>query len=156
MKRSRPKSILWFERFFFLSLGIELLNEYMTWPVMLEEIHWESSSYMMLWSAIIALSLLLWYFLAIKAKAWARWVQIILAGMGAIFLLIEIGSILAPAIEDGNPTHVVWDNMIWPETFTFLYVLVVVTNLVATYFLFRPDAVKWFDDKQIAIDTVFD
>lgn len=156
MKRSRPKSILWFERFFFLSLGIELLNEYVTWPVILEEIQWESSSYLMLWSVIVALSLFLWYFLAIKAKAWARWAQILLAGMGAIFLLLEIGAVLAPAMEDGNPTNVVLDNMIWPETFTFLYVLVVVMNVIATYFLFRSDAVKWFHEKQIAIDTVFD
>ncbi len=156
MKLSRPKSILWFERFYFLSFGFELLDEYVNWQARVADIDLGESIYMLLWLVIIAITLIIWYFIAIKAKSWARWAQIILAGLGVITLLAEIGTAIIPAFEDAGLLNVVWENMEWPETLTVLYLAFVVFNIVATYFLFRKDAIKWVEEKQVSIDTVFD
>lgn len=156
MKPRRPKSILWFERIYFLSLGIALFNEYVMWPVMTAEMGWDSSSHLALWFFILLLSLTLWYFVAIKAKAWARWTQIILTGLGLITLLAEIGAMIAPGFDGNGLSNVVWENMQWSETFTGLYVISVLGNAVGTAFLFRADAVQWFEKKALAIDKVFD
>lgn len=156
MKSARPTSIIWFERFYFLSLGIELLNEFVTWPVVLEEVGWEISTYLLMLLLVVILSIVIWYFLAIKAKSWARWAQIIVTGLGVIGLFFEIGAVLAPAIEDTVQLHVMWENIVWPETLTALYVTAIVVNVVATYFLFRGDAISWFDEPRVAIDKVFD
>ncbi|QTD57117.1 hypothetical protein [Parasphingorhabdus cellanae] len=156
MRQSRPKSILWFERFYFLSLAMELFNEYVTWPMLLEDVGWEASSYILVWGLIVGVSFIIWYFLAVKAKSWARWTQIILAGIGAIILLFDIGAVLVPALQDSNLTNVRWEAMAWPENMTALYVMGVFVNLFATHFLFRKDAINWFDRKHVDIDTVFD
>lgn len=166
MKLPRPKSILWFERFYFLSLGIELLDEYVKRQSQftfladfgLDEVSTglDPLSYMMFWVLVLGISFVIWYFLAIKAKSWARWAQIILAGLGVITLFVEISGIFFPAIEDADLLNVVWKNMEWPEDLTGLYVTFVIVNAVATYFLFREDAVQWFEQKEVAIDTVFD
>ncbi len=156
MKLPRPKAILWFERLYFASLGIALFNEYVMWPVMVAEMEWTLSSHLVLWFFIILFSFIIWYFLAIKAKAWARWMQIIFTGLAVIVLFAEIGGIIAPGIEDSNLSGVVWKDMVWPETFTGLYVISVLVNGVGTAFLFRSDAVQWFEQKRLVIDKVFD
>ncbi len=166
MKLPRPKSILWFERFYFLSLGIELLDEYVKRQSQLtfledfglDEVSagLDTLSYLVFWVLVLGISFVIWYFLAIKAKSWARWAQIILAGLGVITLFLEIGGILVPIFEDAGLLNVVWKNMEWPEDLTGLYVTFVIVNAVATYFLFRRDAIKWVEEKQVSIDTVFD
>lgn len=156
MKLPRPKAILWFERFYFLSLGIALFNEYVMWPVMVTDMGWDSTSHLVLWFFIILFSLMIWYFVAIKAKSWVRWAQIIFTGLGLIVLLAEIGGMIAPGFDDIGLSNIVWENMVWEETFTGLYVISVLGNAVGTAFLFRDDAVHWFEEKQLTIDKVFD
>lgn len=133
----RPKSITMFDRLYLGSLALGLINYVFSYNWMMSELEADPSLaafggaglVFILITAVIsyALSLLLWFLIARKASPIAKWILVVLTAVGLISLPLSL-----------------MDMPIVPMIFTLVITGV---QLGAIYFLFRPDARAWFENK---------
>ncbi len=118
MTTNRPQSIIWFERTYWLGFAAVLLDE-------LFALFDGVDSFGPFLVFEIAITVLLWYLIVVKAKDWARWLYIVLTVASVIMvavLMIEENSLL----------------VFTPWSFVAL-----IANMVAAALLFRIDAMMW-------------
>jgi len=118
MKKTRPQSIIWFERTYWLSFAAFLLDEIFSLfdgvPTLGPFIIFE-----------IAFTALLWYLIAVKAKDWARWLYIVFTAGSVVMMLMLMVQ------EKSLFVYTPW-------SFVFI-----IASVIAAGFLFRIDAILW-------------
>lgn len=118
MLKNRPQSIIWFERAFWFSFAAVLFDEVVALfsggPTLGLSIFFE-----------IAITVLLWHLIAVKAKDWARWLYIVLTTLSVVM------TILAMIQDKSFFIHTPW---------SFVSIL---AGVIAAGFLFRIDAILW-------------
>lgn len=136
----RPKSIVAFERVFWVSVAVGLIGGILGWNDVLETYRREPSIAAMgfgnefliaMWCISLAFQLLFWYLIARKGSNVMRWIYVVLMGFGIISALATIGN---PAMPGGI-------SQITSLASTAL-------TAVAIFLLFRPDASDWFTKKR--------
>lgn len=159
----KPKSILWFGRLYFASLAIAALDAFLLWDQHIADFETEPELegvgylyYAIIWSQAFIFSIVIWYFIVMKPKLWAKWVQIILVALSIAILIGELFFVLFPVGDDGIPEWANLENLFWPYYLSYLYLIGSLVSVFATYMLFRSTAVDWFDTKIQYIDGVFD
>ncbi len=129
----RPKSIILFERLYLASLVIMAINFFWSFDTMVAQIQrdpamgplgWGGGAMIAIFAASMAISLLLWFFVARRGSAIAKWILVIFAVIGVwslsnTFTEISSAQLIAP-------------------------LLVTVLQIAATILLFRADAKPWF------------
>lgn len=131
----RPKSIIMFDRFYLASLALGVINFFVGYEATMALMEAEPGSAELglagpgiLWGSFafgMAISLLLWFLISRKANNIARWILVVLAVIGVIGLPFSLGQ-LPPLQLVGS-------------------LVITAVNLLAVYFLFRPDAKAWFE-----------
>ena len=118
MPKNRPQSIIWFERAYWLGFATLLLDEvvslYSGGPTLGLSIVLE-----------VAITLLLWYLIAVKAKDWARWLYIVLTAAAVVMMIVIMVQ------EKTVFVHSPW---------SFVSIL---AGAIAAGFLLRIDAMLW-------------
>jgi len=160
---NRPNSIIWFERLYFGSLALALLDTILLWDEHIADFESEPELvgtgfpfFAIAWSILIIFSIALWYFVAIKAQLWAKWTQVILTALAVGALLIELLTLMISIDESGYYHWGSFDSIEWPYYFTSLYFLSTFVMIASVYMLFLPSAVSWFETRGMKIDGVFD
>ena len=137
----RPKSIVTFERLVLLGIIIGLINAFLVWDQTTAALQAQanpmsSNTVMIIQAVTVALYLLLVYFISRKGSPIAKWIYVVLAGLGLIVGLFGIQQ----TMEYGTV----------PLLITIVqYVL----SLVSIWLLFRPDAKAWFNDGRGGSET---
>jgi hypothetical protein len=137
----RPTSIVQFERFYLGALVVGLVNNALNWSrtqamlaadpnVAAAGAGFGSGFMMVTIVASLAISLLLWYFVAKRGSNIAKWIVTVLTGLGLISVLFSIGTMLSMGILA-----------------TALGLVALGMQVYAVYMLFRPDAVAWLEGK---------
>lgn len=131
----RPHSITMFDRFYLGSLVLGLGNFAVSYEDTMAQLEADPSSAQLglagpgfLWGTIavsMAISLLLWFLISRKANNVARWILVVLAVIGLLGLPFSLGEL--------------------PLMQIIATLVVTAVNLIAVYFLFRPDAKAWFE-----------
>ncbi len=134
----RPNSIVQFERFYLGALVVGLVNAALTWSqtqAMLADPALNpaglGTGFILTTMAFsIAIPLLLWYFIAKRGSNIAKWILVVLFGIGLIGMLFTMGGAAAPS--------------------GIGLILTLVTTVMqgyAIFMLFKPDAVAWLDGR---------
>ncbi len=130
----RPKSILIFERIFFVSLALGVVNSALNWNSSLQQLAADpatanfGSGFMILTLLFTwGISLLFWYFIARKASNVAKWIYTIFFAIGLLMMPFTI--------------------MQFPPLVMVLTLIITALSCYALYLLFRPDAKEWFENK---------
>lgn len=143
----RPHSITMFDRFYLGSLVLGVGNFFIGYEDTMAQIEQQPGSAELgmasagfLWGTFafgMAISLLLWFLISRKANNVARWILVVLAVIGLLGLPFSLAQL---------------------TTFQLAASLVITAiNLLAVYFLFRPDAKAWFEHGPKGMDpNVFD
>lgn len=80
----------------------------------------------------MAINLIIWYFISARASKVAKWIQSIFYGIGLLSVIVNLNNPLAP------------------QGAAFIGLLIIYAMYGgATYMLFRPDAVEWFNTKPV-------
>lgn len=131
----RPHSIVQFERFYLGALVVGLVNSALQWnhtqdmlandPAM--QAAGLGSGFLISTMVIgLAIPLLLWYFIAKRGSNIAKWILVVLFGLGLIGLLMT------------------FNNPMMPGGIAFILSIVsVAMQAYAVLMLFKPDAVAW-------------
>lgn len=137
----KPHSIGIFDKLYLGSLAIGLINVFVGWDTRMAEL--EATGYGITFMLITiamgyGIGLLLWYFISNRASNIARWIFIALTALGLVFLPFSLFDL--PTLE------------------ILLAVVVTGMQLVAIYYLFKPDAKLFFENRgQGAVDpTTFE
>lgn len=127
----RPASITMFDRLYLGALALGIVNFILNYDVAVAQVEAApglsaiGATPFLIGSLIIgnAINLLLWFFIARRASTVAKWILVILTGVGllGLFSLTQMGASQA-----------------------VLTLLIVGLQVAAVYFLFRPDAKAWF------------
>jgi len=136
----QPKSIERFEQLYFIGLVLGLALQILNWNKSMEAFQQSPTTAaiglpMMLGSLVVglAISLSLWFFIARRGSEVAKWIYVVLTGLG---LLAVVAMILLPRAE-GAPT---------PDLITRIGQGVgALINIVSLWFLFQPDTRPWFN-----------
>lgn len=138
MKRSRPKSILWFERFFVASILLSAIPASLNW---IENFSsgdfsregWSNYVIGQMVATIIAFSIDigLWYFIAWRASKIAIWLLIVKTSLA----FVSIGWVLPSLVRNGVESII---------ASTLVIQALVAFSIV---FLFRQGARSWFQSK---------
>ena len=131
----RPESIVNFERFYLGAMGVGIINSVLTWNDAQEMVAADmaasglGSGFLVATIGIgLAITLLLWYFVARRGSNIAKWIITIFFGLGLLFMIPTLfGSAPLPGGTIG-------------------LVLTLVSTAMqgyAVYMLFKPDAVAW-------------
>ena len=136
----QPKSIERFEQLFFIGLVLSLALQILNWNKSMEVFQQSPATAaiglpMMLGSLVVgvAISLSLWFFIARRGSEVAKWIYVVLTGLG---LLVIVATILLPHAE-GTPV---------PDLTTRIGQGVgALLNIVSLWFLFQPDTRPWFN-----------
>ncbi|MBN8501828.1 MAG: hypothetical protein J0M19_11820 [Sphingomonadales bacterium] len=135
----RPASIVTFDRFFLLSLAIGLVHSVIGFQDSVAMLNADpnaaqlgfGSSFLMITLVFsFAIPLLLWFLIARKASNVAKWILVVLTGIG----LLGIVSAIATLLERGPVTAV-------------LTLLTTGLQLYAILQLFKPDAKAWLEGR---------
>ncbi|HWW58876.1 MAG TPA: hypothetical protein VN047_18430 [Sphingopyxis sp.] len=142
---SKPYSIKLFDRLFLGAIVLGLFSFALPWKESVDLLANNpqvsaaglGSGFLIASFAIgIGFNLLIWFFISRRASKVAKWIQAIFFGLGLLFFLANLNNPLAP------------------------HGLALVLNLViyalyggATFMLFRPDAVTWFNADRVNPDT---
>lgn len=130
----RPASIIQFERFYLGALAIGLGNSALTWNKAQDMLANDpnmaavglGSGFLISTMVIgLAIPLLLWYFVAKRGSNIAKWILVVLFGLGLIGILMSLAS---------------------PMLGTLSLVMTLITTAMqgyAVFMLFKPDAVAW-------------
>ena len=138
----RPSSIVWFERLFLLSLLIASIAMVTSFDTLVAQVEADPALAGLGWGrgAVIAISaislllpLVLWYFIARRASAFAKWLLVLLTVAGLLFLEIDIARVTAAD--------------------TLMTLLVTLLQLVAIVLLFRADARTWLAGEDVVDGT---
>ncbi len=91
MKRSRPKSIIWFERFFVASVLSETIDMFVHWDSYFFDQGGDAEARQILVITMAlatvlgyAVQIALWYFIAYRASNIARWVLVIITALSLL------------------------------------------------------------------------
>lgn len=131
----RPTSIINFERFYLGALALGVVNSAMSWSQAQEMLTADpniaaaglGSGFLITTMAIgIIIPLLLWYFIARRGSNIAKWILVVLFGIGLLGLLASFANPLTP----GGLTMV-------------LSLATTALQAYAVYLLFQADAVAW-------------
>ncbi len=132
----KPHSIGIFDKLYLGSLVVGLANVFVGWETSMAELQATGygDTFLFVTLAIgYGISLLLWYFISNRASNIARWIFIALTALGLVFLPFSLVDL--PMLE------------------MLLAVTVTGMQLVAIYFLFRPDSKLYFENQgQGAVD----
>lgn len=133
----RPQSIIRFEQLYLGSLALGILNYFLSYDSMIEQLEADPAIAQMGFASLgfvlgtavfsYAISLILWYFIARRANNVLRWVLLILTVFGLISLPTSLGTL--------------------PVVSMVLTLILTAMQLVALFFLWRPDANEWFANK---------
>ncbi len=133
----RPASIRNFERCFWTSMLLGAASLVLHWPRIVTGLKADAVTAPVIESAVIfvggawaigfAISLLLWHFIARKASNIAKWIYVVVMGLGSVSTLTSFNDPMSP-------------------TGLALAVSLISTALTvfSIVFLFRPDARSWF------------
>jgi asparagine N-glycosylation enzyme membrane subunit Stt3 len=131
----RPHSITMFDRFYLGSLALGTVNFFIGYDTTMAQLNADPGSAELgmagpgfLWGTFaigMAISLLLWFLISRKANNVARWILVVLAVIGVIGLPFSLTQL--------------------PPLQLVASLVVTAINLLAVYFLFRPDAKAWFE-----------
>jgi hypothetical protein len=128
----RPASIVLFERLVLLSIILGIINTILIWDELNAQVAQTgmgAGAVMSIQAATIALYLLLIWFISRKGSPVAKWIYVVLAGIGLVFSVVGIGQ----AFEMGALSGV-------------FSIVGIVLTLATIWLLFRPDAKAWFAD----------
>ncbi|ODP39326.1 hypothetical protein [Sphingomonas turrisvirgatae] len=142
----RPQSIVRFEQAYLASIVLWIIGLALNWNTRLGAIERDArfggnpqmiqfAEWTMIGSAVLGLAIwvLLWYFVARRGAAWAKWVLVAFLAISALsvpFALLNMGVIGAVG--------------------TMVGLLAFLLNAVAVAMLFRADAVAWLGGKPSA------
>jgi uncharacterized membrane protein len=132
----RPKSIVLFERLVLLSILLGIINTILVWDQLNAQVAVTgatASTVMAIQAVTIVLYLLLIWFISRKGSPIAKWIYVVLAGIGLVASLTGIGQAFAMGTVSG-----------------VISIASTVLTLVTIWLLFRPDAKAWFDDGRSA------
>lgn len=137
----RPKSIVNFERLVLLYLAIGLISAFLVWDETVSSLQAQgagmgSGTIMTIQAITVALYLLLVWFIARKGSPVAKWIYVVLSGLGLVFGLVGIQQ----TISLGTLPLILSIAQ---------YVLILVT----IWLLFRPDSKAWFSDGRGGADS---
>ena len=147
----RPQSIIWFERFYLGALGVGLLNTALSWSSLQARMGAVPNSQslpswfmpvVVIGSLVfgLAISLLLWHFVARRGSPVAKIFVVIffvlgLVGIPGLFTSVRIG-LISPVMA-------------------LVSLMTFVLNGAAVWMLFRPDTKPWFDKKSPDLKETF-
>lgn len=133
----RPKSIVEFERVYWAIIALGLASTALNWSDMMSSVSVQrmmatigtASVYV---TALIGfgIQLLLWYFIARRGSVGAKWIFVVLTGIGLVT------SALALARGGEGETAIL----------AVIGVILLVLQIVAIVLLFRPDTRAWFGE----------
>ncbi|CAN5683397.1 hypothetical protein BH11PSE6_BH11PSE6_26870 [soil metagenome] len=131
----RPKSIVMFERCYLAAFAISLVSTVLLWSSLNEQFGAQElllGGWFLPTVTVIgfAIPLLLWYFIALRGSDVAKWIATALVALGVA------GTIFSLAL--GRYT---------PNAAGLLGLVRVALQIVAIWFLFRPDTRVWFGGK---------
>lgn len=136
MKAQRPKSILWFERFFIASVITATIDLFIHWEDYAFDEEFDAQAQqiytvvMMLGLVVsYAVQIVLWYFAAYRASNIARWILVILTALSLLGIAIYI--------QDYSGSELVF--MIVTQCLMFASIL----------FLFLGGSPEWFRTKGV-------
>jgi hypothetical protein len=132
----RPASIVQFERFYLGAMGVGLINNVLSWnqtqammaDPALNPAGFGSGFQLGIMAISIAISLLLWYFIAKRGSNIAKWILVVLFGIGLIGILMSLSTMMAM-----GPIAMV------------LSLVGFAMQAYAVFMLFKPDAVAWLE-----------
>ena len=140
----RPPSIIDFERAYLASLALGIVNTTIHWQVI--EQSFEDPALQVLGGpgAIVgilafgmAISLLLWFFIARRASTVAKWIYVVFIAFGVIGIISSLTTLPF-------------------GTQLILNVVAQLLQFFAAWLLFKPDAKAWFAGQWTADARVFD
>jgi hypothetical protein len=142
----RPNSIVQFDRFYLGAIVVGLINNLLTWnqtQAMLADPNVNPAGLgtgFQIGSMVVglAISLLLWWLVSRKASNIAKWIIVVLFGLGLIGVLMSIGTMM----QLGMLSAVV-------------ALVGVALQGFAVFMLFKPDAVAWLTNKGPTNPDVF-
>lgn len=144
----RPQSIIMFERLLFAAMALSVINFFVGYDAMIEQLEREPAmqqvglggGFMTVSMVVgVAIYLLLWFFIARKASTVAKWILVVLTGLGVLSFFGTLATGQVPF--DLN---------------LLLGILYYVLNVAAMVYLFREDAVRWFKGEATADPATFD
>jgi len=130
----RPNSIVLFERLVLLSIVLSLISVFVSWEQTQAMLSAQNSplgptSILVTQGIMILLYLLLIYFIARKGSPVAKWIYVVLAGLGLVLGLIGIGQTFQLGTIPG-----------------VIALIQYVITAATLWLLFRPDAKAWFSE----------
>jgi hypothetical protein len=140
----RPPSIIDFERAYLASLALGIVNTTIHWQAI--EQSFEDPALQVLGGpgAIVgilafgmAISLLLWFFIARRASTVAKWIYVVFIAFGVVGIISNLATLPL-------------------GTQLILNVVAQLLQLFAAWLLFKPDARAWFAGQWTADARVFD
>jgi uncharacterized membrane protein len=143
----RPASIRLFDKVFFASLALGIINTLLSWRLVASAADDPALRASGMGEGVIvtglalgiALPVLLWYFVARRASNIAKWLYVVLTAFGLLGLVQALANPLVPK-----------------GATLLLSALAVVLQIYAAWLLFRPDARAWLDgeDEADGADTL--
>lgn len=141
----KPKSIQLFDRLFLGAMLIGTANYAFRWNETVEALArlpdaaklGMGQGYMLfIFISGMLINLAIWYFISKRASKVAKWIQTVFYLIGALSFIANFANPLSPkGIALG------------------VTILIFIAYGYATYLLFRPDAVAWFDHKPVDPNT---
>lgn len=137
----RPNSIVTFERLVLLYLAIGVLYAYLVWDETMSSLQAQgvalgSGTIITIQAITVAFYLLLVWFISRKGSPVAKWIYVVLGGLGLVLGLIGIQQ----TISLGTLPLI-------------LAIAQYVLTLVTIWLLFRPDSKTWFSDGRGGVDA---
>lgn len=136
---TRPQSIVNFERFYLGAFLLGLINTLLSWRATQATLDASPTAEMfgnwflpltILFS--VAVTLLLWFFIARQGSAVAKWIATIFVAFGLISLLFTLSAGTFPSGIGG-----------------ILAIIATILQLIAVTFLFRADTRPWFGEASL-------
>lgn len=132
----RPKSIIQFEQVYWAIIVLGLVSAALGWSDMMASVQVQQSvahfGMGMVYGPIvlgILVQLLLWYFIARRGSVVAKWIFVVLSGLGVVFSLFSLVTKGSPSIPVG-----------------VIDVALLVLQVIAIMLVFRPDTRPWFGE----------
>ncbi len=135
---ARPPSIVRFERLYLASFVVSLLGWAFSWQSTADRLAVDPKTAPFGWLLPLALllscaiTLLLWYLVARRASAAAKWVVTILTALAAVRFVINLNVVFRGPV---------------PMTALLLSAAILALGLAATWQLFHADARAWFGEE---------
>lgn len=130
----RPNSIVLFERLYLGSLVVGVVNLVLSYERIVAQMQsdpavaqlgWGAGAVIVMFSLGMAVSLVLWYFIARRGSSIAKWFLVAFTAIGLLSLPTTLATATGPAL--------------------IMAVVINLMQLVAVVMLFRADAKPWFD-----------